>query len=62
MAANGRRAAVAGWLLEVSALVAVFPPLEAFLKGNVDKWLVGGSLFFACAAFATGLVLTKDGP
>jgi len=58
--ANGRRAAVAGWLCEVSALVLVFPTIDQLAKpGALDWRIVAGSIIFACLALGAGLTLTK---
>lgn len=61
---EARWRAFAEWLMEVSALLAVFPALDMILgelRGDttIDGWLVAGFLFAALLCFANGLRLTR---
>ena len=52
--------AIGHWLMEISALLAVFPALDQVIKGTLDWFFVGGAIILSLLLFAGGLILVRD--
>jgi hypothetical protein len=59
-ARTARRAALAGWLLEISALLAVFPVLDQLVREEPFNWTIAGAgTLFALLFLFVGVTLTR---